>query len=411
MKLSKYSFGIGDRFGMQGSYQLKAFILLEEQGIPVTPVWNKSHREHLTVGTKPASVMEEALKAVSKLNRTINFHVDADHITLKTVNDYIEHADFFTIDVAEQIGKPLSSGEMEKFLETFTAYPASPSSDRSFVIDESHTRELGDKYWKAALEAGRIYSLIASKKGGDNFIAEISMDEVPHPQSPTELYFILKMMRINGVHLQTIAPRFPGRFNKGIDYEGNLSEFESLFRQYLSAVKSAINDFMLPENLKLSIHTGSDKFSLYPIMNRLIKEADMGIHLKTAGTTWLEEAIGLAEGGDDATRFIAAIYSEAFDRFEELTSNYSTVLNIDRNELLTPEEFSKLQPDEMGAIIRHDKSNNSYNPHVRQLMHTAYKIAGENYDQFQELVADHEISIGTNVCDNILNRHLKPLFT
>ncbi|MCA6078699.1 tagaturonate epimerase family protein [Fulvivirga sedimenti] len=413
MELSKYSFGIGDRFGMQGSNQLKAFINLAEQGISVTPVWNKSHREHSTVGTEPLSVMEEAKNAVHETDWKDPYHVDADHITLQTVYDYLEHADFFTIDVAAQIGVHLGREEMDHYLEFFSPFSGSMQigGSVSCEVDDTMLRKLGNNYWKAAVEAGKIYSVISEVKGTNAFIAEISMDEVPQPQNPVDLFFILKMMELNGVRLQTIAPRFPGKFNKGIDYIGNPDEFETVFRQYLTVVKSAISHFKLPENLKLSIHTGSDKFSLYPIMNRLIKEQNMGIHVKTAGTTWLEEAIGLAESGGEASEFIADIYSQAYHRIDELTANYSTVLSIDRAELKLPEVFSALSPADMAATFRHDPQDMRYNPNIRQLMHTAYKIAGENNRQFMRLVKRHQEIIGNNVYHNIMNRHLKPLFS
>jgi hypothetical protein len=95
---------------------------------------------------------------------------------------------------------------------------------------------------------------------------------------------------------QTVAPKFTGRFNKGMDYFGEVDQFEKEFAEDLAVIAFAIREFGLPGTLKLSVHSGSDKFSLYLIINRLIKERGAALHVKTCGTTWLEEIVGLAEG-------------------------------------------------------------------------------------------------------------------
>ena len=262
MKIGKYSFGIGDRFSHEGAAQLQALLKAEEQfGISFVPVWNKSNREHQIVGTEPMAVREEADAAVATLGYKGQYFVDADHINLNNVDRFIEASDFFTIDVADYIGK---SGSLE------------------------------ERFLPAIREAGRIYRHIAEVKGADNFVTEVSMDEVDNAQSPEELRYILKELAAEEVPLQTIAPKFTGRFNKGVDYRGDLALFEKEFEQDLQVIAECVREYGLPENLKLSIHSGSDKFSIYPIMGRLIRKYDTGIHIKTAGTTWLEENIGLA---------------------------------------------------------------------------------------------------------------------
>src|SRR6185437_16488264 len=141
---------------------------------------------------------------------------------------------------------------------------------------------------------------IAKAKGEVNFITEVSMDETDRPQTPHELLIILAALADEKIPLKTIAPKFTGRFNKGVDYVGNLQQFEKEFEEDILVIKEAIKEFGLPENLKLSVHSGSDKFSLYKPIRELIKKHNTGIHLKTAGTTWLEEMIGLAEAGNEA---------------------------------------------------------------------------------------------------------------
>ncbi len=408
--LTPFSFGIGDRFARQGDFQLKAFGELEKQGVIVTPVWNKSHREHKTVGSEPASVMQEAIQAVKNQKWPHAWHVDADHITLETVDAYIGHADFFTIDVADRINHRMEPAEQEEFLRLHGDMAGSltiEGIDQPFEITEKELLEYGNLYWNAAVRAGEIYKYIADRK--PSFIAEVSMDEVTAPQKPVELYFILGLLARQGVMLQTLAPKFTGRFNKGVDYEGDLEAFEKEFEYDLLVVKQAIRDFGLPVSLKLSVHTGSDKFSLYPIINRLVKKHDTGLHLKTAGTTWLEEVIGLALAGGKATELVRSIYRQAIQRFEELTGPYSQVLNIDINKLPHPEDFDHLSGEELADTIRHNKNSPLYNGHVRQLMHTAYKIAAEN-EQLIPLLKEHREIAGHEVYENIYSRHLVPLF-
>src|ERR1051325_6689109 len=106
LKLEKYSFGVGDRFARQARAQLKACMLAGAQGVDIIPVWNKSYREHTVVGSKPASVRAAADAAVSDLAWTKPFHVDADHIRLEIVDEFIESSDFYTLDVADAIGQP-----------------------------------------------------------------------------------------------------------------------------------------------------------------------------------------------------------------------------------------------------------------------------------------------------------------
>src|SRR5215510_12302430 len=106
LKIEKYSVGVGDRFAQQAEAQLRACMLAAEKGVEVAPVWNKSNREHLIVGSQPASVRAAAEAAVKKLGCEKPWHVDADHIHLRTVDRFLPHSDFYTIDVADSIARP-----------------------------------------------------------------------------------------------------------------------------------------------------------------------------------------------------------------------------------------------------------------------------------------------------------------
>lgn len=378
MEIGKYSFGIGDRFAHEGINQLKALIEAEEQfGVHFVPVWNKSNREHQIVGTEPMAVREEADAAVAALGYKGQYFVDADHINLNNVDRFIDASDFFTIDVADYIGK---------------------------------TGSLEERFLPAIKEAGRIYRHIAEVKGADNFVTEVSMDEVDNAQSPEELRYILKELAAEKVPLQTIAPKFTGRFNKGVDYRGDLALFEKEFEQDLQVIAECIKEYGLPENLKLSIHSGSDKFSIYPIMGRLIRKYDVGIHIKTAGTTWLEENIGLAVADPDALELAKKIYVNALGRMEELTVPYATVIDIDESKLPSPEEVASWDAETYARTMRHNQADPLYNPSFRQLIHVSYKIAAELGDEFYPALEKHTDVIGEQITANLCDRHIKRLF-
>lgn len=378
MEIGKYSFGIGDRFAHEGVNQLKALIQAEEQfGVHFVPVWNKSNREHQIVGTEPMETRQEADAAVAALGYKDQYFVDADHINLNNVDRFIEASDFFTIDVADYIGK---SGSLE------------------------------ERFLPAIKEAGKIYRHIAEVKGADNFVTEVSMDEVDVAQTPEELRYILKELAAERIPVQTIAPKFTGRFNKGVDYRGDLAQFEKEFEQDLIVIDECVKEYGLPANLKLSIHSGSDKFSIYPIMGRLIRKYDKGIHIKTAGTTWLEEIIGLAVADPDALALAKKIYVNALDRMEELTVPYATVIDVDVNQLPSPEEVAGWDAETFARTMRHNQTDPLYNPSFRQLIHVSYKVAAEFGDEYYPALEKHTDVIGEQITANLCERHIKRLF-
>jgi len=413
MKLDKYSFGIGDRFAQQGEAQLKAIIKAKEMGIEIVPVWNKSNREHQIIHSSPADTRTEADAAVKALNWKDAYHVDADHINLNTVDVFIEHSDFFTLDVADYIGSEVSKVEIDRFLVQAVTYEGVleiPGIDEPFHISKDSMVEIAKSFLGAVREAAAIYNHIAHKKGVKNFIAEVSMDEVENPQTPVELFFILMMIQQYGIPAQTIAPKFTGRFNKGVDYVGDVAQFTKEFEQDLLVIDFAIKTFGLPENLKLSVHSGSDKFTIYPIMGDLIQKYDKGIHVKTAGTTWLEEVIGLAMAGGDALKMAQSIYSMAYERQDELCGPYATVIDIDPASLPTPEEVNGWDGEKFANTLRHIPDHPDYQTGFRQLIHVGYKVAAELDNEFLEMLSQHRDIVGEQVMVNIFERHIQRLF-
>lgn len=404
---------MGDRFAHQGEAQLKAVLKAKEQGVSITPVWNKSNREHKAVKTSPEALRAEADAAVKALGWTDPYRVDADHITLTTVDGFIESSDFFTLDVADYIGKAAPDTEISAFIERRKKYIENfsiPGIDGRFEITVEMLRDIANKFLLAAIEAGKLYKHIAAAKGDDNFIAEVSMDEVNDPQTPVELFFILSALADNEIKAQTIAPKFTGRFNKGVDYVGDLQQFAKEFEEDILVIKYAVKEFGLPENLKLSVHSGSDKFSLYQPISKLIKKHDAGIHLKTAGTTWLEEMIGLAEAGNEALELAKEIYSIALGRFDELCGPYATVIDINEVKLPSVEEVNGWSGEKFANTLRHNEQHPDFNPNFRQLLHVAYKVAAENGERYYAALKKYNDVVAAHVTNNLYQRHIMPLF-
>lgn len=413
MRLGTYSFGIGDRFSMQGEAQLKAMQKAGELGVDITPVWNKSNREHLTIKSDPAETRREADRAVKALGWDRPYFVDADHINRDTVDRFLGHADFFTIDVADFIGKDANPAAIEGFIEAnkrFVGHFRIPGIDESFEVSLDRLRDIADRFLFAVQQAASLYRYILKEKGTHRFITEVSMDEVNEAQTPVELFFILSALAAEKVAVDTIAPKFTGRFNKGVDYVGNLDHFAKEFEQDLLVIDYAVKEFGLPEGLKLSVHSGSDKFSIYPVMGRLIRAHGKGLHVKTAGTTWLEEAIGLAMAGGEALSLVKEIYIGALDRFDELTGPYATVIDIDRHALPPLSEVQSWDGNQLAEALRHMPQHPSYNLHFRQLMHVSYKLAAEAGDRYLSLLRRHRELVGQQVTENIFDRHIRRLF-
>ncbi len=413
MMLARYSFGIGDRFFHQGEAQLAAFQALRLLGATVVPVWNKSNREHLIVGTEPASIRTEAESAVAALGWDAGYHVDADHISLQTVDRFLGVCDFYTLDVADFVGKPARSEEIRAFVERYRGY-VSGLSIRGVAetpeVTPGFLAEVAEKYLLAVQEAAKIFRHIEASLGAGRFIVEVSMDETDKPQTPVELLFILAAIADAGIPAQTIAPRFSGRFNKGVDYSGDVDRFERELNDSIAVVAFARREFGLADNLKLSVHSGSDKFSIFPCIARALRTHDAGIHLKTSGTTWLEEAAGLSLAGGDALLLMKKLYAEAYERRDELCGPYAAVIDIDPGRLPGPETVDGWSGAQFAAALRHDQTDPAYNPHFRQLVHVGYKIAAEMGKTFYTAVEANESVIAPLVTENLLEKHLKPLF-
>jgi hypothetical protein len=413
LKLAKYSLGTGDRFARQAKAQLQACVQALTNGIEVIPIWNKSNREHIIIGSEPSSVRMAADAAVEKLGWKLPYFCDADHITLQTVDRFFTSCDFFTIDVADYIGQSASIPDVDAFVKRHSELLGRirlEGAEQTFDVTSDNLQRTAQKFLLAIRKAGEVYRRIESAKGSGNFIPEISMDETDSAQSPIELLIILAAIGDEGIPIQTIAPKFSGRFNKGVDYQGDVAQFEREMALDIAAINHAVSQYGLPESLKLSIHSGSDKFSLYPVIHATMKKFNAGVHLKTAGTTWLEELIGLAEAGGDGQVLAKEIYSEALAHRDELCAPYANVIDIDSSNLPSAEDVRGWSSEQYTSALRHVKGAAAYNSNLRQLLHVGYKVAAKMGRRYLDLLDANEAVIAKNVTTNLYERHIAPVF-
>jgi tagaturonate epimerase len=413
LKLPKFSVGVGDRFAHQAKAQLQACVLAADAGVEVVPVWNKSNREHMIIGSEPSQTRLAADTAVRELGWTKPYFLDADHINLKTVARFLDPCDFFTLDVADLIGQPANVREVTAFVKRHPELVGTvtiPHIMEPFKTDAAFVEGVANKFLAAVQHAGMIYRFLVENKGVGRFVAEVSMDETDSPQTPVELLIILAAIADEKIPIQTIAPKFTGRFNKGVDYVGDVAQFTKEFNEDLAAIAFAVKTYGLPENLKLSVHSGSDKFSIYKSIHDAMKRFDSGVHLKTAGTTWLEELIGLAEAGGTGLEIAKEVYAEAYAHAEELCAPYATVIDIDAAQLPTPEEVNGWTSEQYTSALRHAQSNKTYNPSFRQLLHVGFKVAAKLGNRYLDALEASEEVVARNVTENLFNRHIRPVF-
>jgi hypothetical protein len=182
----------------------------------------------------------------------------------------------------------------------------------------------------------------------------------------------------------------------------------------MAAIRHAVNHYGLPANLKLSVHSGSDKFSIYPAIHASMKKFSTGVHLKTAGTTWLEELIGLAEAGGDGLALAKEIYAEALCAFApSLCAPYATVIDIDpANCPLRPIVDGWSSGAIHGSALRHDEAARL--PTTQQPCANCCMSASRLRPRWARAIFDlleaNETIVAKNVTENLYARHISPVF-
>ncbi len=413
ISLDKYSFGFGDRFSLHGEAFLQALKKANDSGLQITPVWNKSFRGYSFVGDDAATVKEKVDKLMQNHTWCKQYHIDADHIKYDNVSEFIDSCDYFTIDVSGYIRKLAHYDEMDSFIKANQKYIGRmnvPGMSETFQVFENMITSFAGMYLLAAQKAGEVYQLIKKRKGHKNFITEISMDEVHYSHSPLELFFILNALAYYDVDFQLISPKFIGRFNKNVEYAGDTEKFKAELEMYLKMINFAIEEFNLNPDLKLSIHSGSDKFAIYPVIKDVIQKFDAGIHIKTSGIGWLDSIMYLAELEGEAYDFVKEIYVTSYEDFSELVTPYDKVIDINKSKLPSPDEINKLNGKQFKAALDNNSGNEDYNPTLRQFMSCAYKTAACQKEKYEDLVNANLEMINKQIEENLFEKHFSQIY-
>ena len=295
------SFGAGDRLGLATPAHVRAV-----RGTGIAPFFaQQSIREMTRTGRTPDQVMDSATFGVFQEGWRHGFGADADHLKTKEDIDATAAAGFtmFTIDPGDHVDNEAATADLETLRAKFDALPwkeleATPGlignvyaapvrlpDDTVVSFDEATLLRAAVKYGRALAHTAAMYRHLKSVMGSGLFELEMSVDETATPTSAAEHVFVASELRRLGVEWVSLAPRFVGEFEKGVDYIGDLAEFERTFAQHV-AVAQHLGPY------KISIHSGSDKFSIYPIAARLAGDL---VHLKTAGTSYLEALRAIAK--------------------------------------------------------------------------------------------------------------------
>lgn len=285
------SFGFGDRLGLATPGHIAA---LRQSPLDIQPIFSQqSVRENVRTGRTPQEVMDDAMRAVEAAGWDKPWGADADH--LKTVDELPDFVDagytFYTVDPGGYVDNDADTDILAVLHEKAKRYDfaalmdlyLSDDTDIGFgVFDEEKLLRAVVKYGQAIQHTIVMYRRLCDLK--DNFDFEVSVDETEAPTTPLEHFFIVKELARAGVQFTSLAPRFIGRFEKGVDYIGDLGALDAELAKH-AAVTRQFGTY------KLSLHSGSDKFSVYPL---IVKHWGRRVHVKTAGTSYLEALRTLA---------------------------------------------------------------------------------------------------------------------
>ena len=296
------SFGFGDRLGLATPGHIAAV-----KGSGMAPVFaQQSVRENTRTGRTPQQVMDDAQRAVDASDWDAPWGADADH--LRTVDDLLPFIKagytFFTVDPGAYVDNTAETDSLEILQEKARnlnldqlsdLYLRSTEDQAWGAFDQKKLLQAEVKYGQAIRHTVAMYHRLIQMK--DDFDFEVSVDETDSPTTPLEHFFIVSELSRQGVKFTSLAPRFIGRFEKEVDYLGSLTELDAEMAKH-AAVTAHFGTY------KLSLHSGSDKFSVYPL---IVKHWGERLHIKTAGTSYLE-----------ALRTLAVIDPALFERIWQL---------------------------------------------------------------------------------------------
>jgi hypothetical protein len=302
------SFGFGDRLGLATPGHIAAV-----RGTNFAPIFaQQSVRENARTGRTPQQVMEDARRAVDAAGWEAPWGADADHLkTLDDISPFVEAGyTFFTVDPGEYVDnsadtdlidilrQKITRFNWEEFSALYLYGDARPVWGR---FDGETLMRAVIKYAPAIRHAVAMFKRVSDMQ--DEFDFEMSVDETDAPTTPLEHFFIANELARLDVRFTSLAPRFIGRFEKGVDYIGDLDALDAEMAKH-AAVTAHFGTY------KLSLHSGSDKFSVYPL---IAKHWGERLHVKTAGTSYLEALRVLAKYEPD---LFLKVYALACQRYE-----------------------------------------------------------------------------------------------
>jgi hypothetical protein len=393
------SAGCGDRLGLATPGHIRA---VRKVGGFAPILAQQSMRENARTGRSPQQVMDDAMWGVFQEGWQEPWGADADH--LKTTDDVdlcvAAGYTFYTVDPGDHVDNEAHTAVMEVLKEKIHALPWSELDDspeglhrrylgRTFEVedlvlafDEMALARAGAKYGRAIAHTAAMYRHLAAAMGSRSFELEVSVDETDTPSSALEHYFVASELRRLGVQWVSLAPRYIGSFEKGVDYIGDLDAFDADLAKH-----AAIARVMGP--YKLSIHTGSDKFSVYPIYARQAGEL---VHLKTAGTSYLEALRAIA-GVDPG--FFREILAYARVRYEEDRATYH--VSADVAKVPAPED---LADEELAGVL--DLFDG------REVLHVTFGSVLDRYGERLLAVVDEHEEAYYAALERHFERHLAP---
>jgi hypothetical protein len=377
------SVGMGDRLGIATPGHVRAMTGSQGGRMPIFA--QQSIREMVRTGRTPQQVLDEATWGVFEAGWQRGMGADADHLkTVQHIDACLEAGyTFFTFDPGAFVDNESHTDDMSTLKEKAERVPAHLKLDQTglsgkifdvegnqITLDEPTLLKALVKYGRAIAHVVSMYEHLRQATKNQPFEVEISMDETELPTSPAEHIYIAHELRRLGVSWVSFAPRFIGRFEKGVDYIGDLKAFEADL-----AIHAAIARQLGP--YKLSLHSGSDKFSIYPLF---MQKTQGMAHLKTAGTSYLE---GLRTIAAIEVNLIKEIYHFALERFE--TDKQSYLISARVANAPKPEEVTDWQ----GLFDQFD---------AREIFHVTYgSVLTEKmdearwrfYDRLMDLLKSH----------------------
>ncbi|MBE0687284.1 MAG: hypothetical protein IH585_14940 [Anaerolineaceae bacterium] len=389
----KTSAGMGDRLGLATPGHVHA---IRKMNGKIAPIFTQqSIRENTRTGRTPQEVIDDAMWGVFQENWRDGYGADADH--LKTTDDIDvclkAGYSFFTIDPGDFVDNRAEDADLQNLRNYAKDLPFELDMQHSGLLnqtinaehlsltfDEKTLLKSMVKYGRAVWHVYNMYQHLLMKAGARTIELEVSVDETENPTSHAEHAYIASELKRFGVNWVSLAPRFVGRFEKGVDYIGDLEEFEQDIKGH-AAIARVFGSY------KISLHSGSDKFSIY----KIAAQATRGlVHLKTAGTSYLEALRTIAALDPD---FFREIYDFCRNRYETDKVSYIISAQLSRapiasdvdqlSELLDNFDAREILHVTFGSVLKEKSPDGSFKffEHLIRLLKDNPEVYTENIER------------------------------